>query len=414
MEKKNYIPSFLVAYMLSLGGLNHMMGILLKKSDGIMIMNLVPVAAMLVLHFFISDKKNDLNMDKKALLFVYYIVSIIICYKYAMRKTTLHYEELFVYCLIPIYISFYKINVETVLKWMMVFSTLIIPFSNDFFKSVTADYETIGMSTTYNILPFVVAAAIHFIYYHKKAGFWLWLGYGINVYYLLKVILLGNRGPIISLVVFVIMVVMHRADSDGNIKKSTGRNVFITLAVGIAAILVIGNIESIILSFHKWLQSVNVELAFVTKTVRKIGSGDITNGRQELFKFVFQGIKEHYLLGNGVASITYKSFRRYSYPHNLFLQMWYDLGIIISLPLLFVVWKSIKKTVFDYIKNKDIVAMLILLFTLSIPRLCYSSEFWVSIPFWFLIMFAISPNIYTQTKNEETVSSEEKLEEGTN
>ena len=408
MEKRNYIPSFLVAYLLSLGGLNHIMGIVLGKSDGIMIMNLVPVAAVLVLHFFISDKKNDLNMNKKALLFVYYIVSIIICYKYAIRKTTLHYEEVFVYCLIPIYISFYKINVETVLKWMLFFSVLIIPISNDFFKVVTAGYETIGMSTTYNILPFVVAAAIHFVYYRKKAGFWLWLGYGINVYYLLKVILLGNRGPIISLVAFAILVIMHRMDSEGTIKKSTGKNIFITLTVGITAIVVIDNIESILLSFHKWLQSMNMELAFVTKSVRKIGSGDITNGRQQLFEFVIQGIKEHWFLGNGIASITYKSFGRYSYPHNLFLQMWYDLGIIISLPLLFVVWKSIRKTVFDYVKNKDIIAMLILLFTLSIPRLCYSSEFWVSTTFWFLIMFSISPNIYENTVELSTDDREDE------
>ena len=62
MEKKNYIPSFLIAYLLSIGGINRLMGIVLKKGDGIMFMNLVPVAALLFLHFFISDKKQDLNL----------------------------------------------------------------------------------------------------------------------------------------------------------------------------------------------------------------------------------------------------------------------------------------------------------------------------------------------------------------
>lgn len=410
MKKRNYIPSFLVAYLLSIKGLNQVMGIVLGRSDGIMIMNLVPVAAILALHFFLSDKKNDLNMDKKALLFVYYIVSIIICYKYAIRKTTLYYEEVLVYCFIPIYVSFYKIDVKTVLRWMMFFSALVIPISNDFFKSVSTGYETIGMSTTYNVLPFVIAAAIHFIYYRKNAGFWLWMGYGINIYYLVKIILLGNRGPIISLIVFGILVIMHGMDSDGTIKKSTGKNMFITLAIGVATILIISNIENMILSFHSWLQSMNMELAFVTKSVRKIGHGDITNGRQALFDFVIQGIKDNYLLGNGIASIKYKSFGRYGYPHNLFLQMWYDLGVIMSLPLLFVVWKSIKKTMFEYIKNKDIVTMLILLFTLSIPRLCYSSEFWASTPFWLLIMFTISPNIYEVSKETEDIKKEDVID----
>ena len=243
MEKRNYIPSFLIAYLISIGGINQVVGIVLKKSDGIMMMNLVPVAALLFLHFFISDKKQDLNLNKKALLFVYYIVSIIVIHKYAYRYTTISYTELLVYCFIPIYVSFYKIDAEKVLKYMMIFSMLVIPISNEFFKGVSAHYETIGMSTSYNVLPFVIAAAIHFIYYRERAGSWLWLCYGINTYYLLKVIYLGNRGPIITLIVFALLVIMHKQNPDGTIRKSPGKTMFITLSVGVISILVINNIE---------------------------------------------------------------------------------------------------------------------------------------------------------------------------
>lgn len=397
MEKKNYIPSFLIAYLLSIGGLNRLMGIVLKKGDGIMFMNLVPVAALLFLHFFISDKKQDLNLNKKALLVVYYIASVILVYKYAYRHSTISYTELLVYCFIPIYVSFYKIDVEKVLKCMMFFSVLIITVSNDFFKSVSAGYETIGMSATYNVLPFIIATAIHFIYYRVKASFWLWLAYGINIYYLLKVIYLGNRGPIITLIVFVLLVIMHKQNPDGTIRKSPGKTVFITLTVGIVSILVVNNIESIILTVHSWLKSMNIELAFITKSVTKINQGDLSNGRSNLFNFVIQGIKEHYLVGNGIGSITYNSLGRYVYPHNLFLQMWYDLGIIVSLPLLWLVGKSARKTMFDSSISKEAVTMLMLVFTLSIPRLCYSSEFWDNTTFWLLIMFTVSPNLYQGT-----------------
>ena len=413
MEKRNYIPSFLIAYLICIGGINQVMGILLKKSDGIMMMNLIPVAALLFLHFFISDKKQDLNLNKKALLFVYYIVSIIVVYKYSYRYSTISYVEFLVYCFIPIYISFYKIDVEKVLKYMMLFSTLVVPISNEFFKGVSAHYETIGMSTSYNVLPFVIAAAIHFIYYRERAGFWLWLCYGINTYYLLKVIYLGNRGPIISLIVFVLLVIMHKQNSDGTIRKSPGKTVFITLSIGIISILVVNNIESIILTVHGWLESMNIEVAFITKSIAKMNQGDLSNGRSSLFDFVIQGIKEHYLVGNGIASIAYKSFGRYSYPHNLFLQMWYDLGIIVSIPLLWLVGKSVRKTIFDYSISKETVTMLMLLFTLSIPRLCYSSEFWRTTMFWLLIMFTVSPNFYSSfKKNEESVSNKESSKEG--
>lgn len=412
MEKRNYIPSFLVAYLLSIKGLNQVMGIVLKKSDGIMVMNLIPVAALIALHFFISNKKRDLNMDKRALLFVYYIVSVVVIYKYAYRYSTLPYIEFLVYCFIPIYISFYKVDVEKMLKYMMLFSTLVIPISNEFFKDLGYAYETIGMSTTYNVLPFVIAAAIHFIYYREKAGFWLWLCYGINIYYLLKVIYLGNRGPIITLIVCALLVIMHKQNPDGTIRKSPGKTVFITLSVGVVSILVVSNIESIIISVYRWLQSMDIEIAFVSKSITKINKGDLSNGRSNLFDFVIQGIRENYLAGNGISSIYYKSFGRYIYPHNLFLQMWYDLGIIVSLPLLFLVGRSIKKTVFDYNISKETITMLILLFTLSIPRLCYSAEFWTNSTFWFLIIFTVSPNIYAD--NVILISDEKEVNEGKN
>ena len=105
MEKKNYTPSFLIAYLLCVGALNEVMGIVLSKSDGIMILNLIPVSVLMLLHFFISNKERDLNLNKRALLFVYYIVSVIVIYKYAYWYSTFSRAEVLVYCFIPIYLS---------------------------------------------------------------------------------------------------------------------------------------------------------------------------------------------------------------------------------------------------------------------------------------------------------------------
>ncbi len=394
MKKKNYIPSLLIAYLLSISAINRMMGIVLDKSDGIMIMNLIPVAALLALHFFMSDKKKDLNMNKSSLLFVYYIVSVIVVYKYAAIRTTLSYTNVFVYCFIPVYLSFYKVDVEKILKYMMFFSALLIPVSGQYFKSLGYSYETIGMSATYSILPFVIAAATHFMYYRKKIGFFISIGYAINIYYLLQIVYFGNRGAIITLMVFSLLVFLNRTNSEGTIKKTTGKAFFITVLVGIISILVVSNIEIIILTVHKWLSSMGIEFAFISKSVVKMSRGDLSNGRNSLFDFVIQGIGEHFLVGNGISSIWYKSFGRFPYPHNLFLQMWYDLGIIVSLPLLFMVGKAFKRTLFDSTISKGAMVLFVFLFSLSIPRLCYSSEFWGSTPFWLLMMFTISPNIY--------------------
>ena len=394
MEKRNYIPSFLIAYLLSLGGLNRVLSIATNKGDGIMMLNLIPVAGLLGLHFLTSDKGRDLNMNKKALLFVYYIVSIIVVYKYAFRYSTFTYTEALVYVFIPIYISFYKIDVEKILKYMIFFSVLVVPVSGDFFKNIGRGYETIGMSTSYNILPFVIAAALHFWYYRKKAGFFLKLGYAANIYYLIQVVVYGNRGPIVSLFVFGVLLFLHKFDEEGNMNKTTTKTIVATLVVGIIVIVLINNFEDVLYGLYNSFKSIGIELAPLRKSIRKLENGDLTNGRGWVFNFAIDGIRNHYLVGNGIGTIYHNSFYRIPYPHNMFLQIWYDLGAFISLPLLYLIGKAAIVTVFKPSVKKNYIILMILLFTISIPRLCYSAEIWVNIPFWFLMIYTIFPNIY--------------------
>ena len=113
-----------------------------------------------------------------------------------------------------------------------------------------------------------------------------------------------------------------------------------------------------------------------------------------------KGIEENYLLGNGISTMLYNSRGTIAYPHNIFYQLWYDLGIIVSIPMFYLIAKATKKTFFDSTLSKGNAVFLIFLYTLSIPRLCVSSQLWVDIPFWFLIMFVINPNIYTDESEE--------------
>ena len=220
MEKRNNLVAFMQAYLLSLGGINEVVGIILGRSDRIMIMNLIPLAGLIALHFVISDKREELNLNKKALFFVYYIVSVIIVYKYAYRKTTLTYEEVLTYMLIPIYLSFYKVDVEKLFKYMLYISLIILPFSTEVFGIRSFYYDTIGMSTTYNMLPFVVAAILHFWYFKKNSGLLVWLGYAANIYYLVQILMYGNRGPIVALMALCILIWLHKFDKDDKMKEN--------------------------------------------------------------------------------------------------------------------------------------------------------------------------------------------------
>jgi len=411
IRKENNLVSFMQAYLLSLGGLNQIMGIFLEKSDGIMVMNLIPLAALMMLHFITSDKKRDLNMSKKGLLFVYYIVSVIVVYKYAFRHTTYSYTYALVYCFVPVYLSFYKVNVEKILKYMMLFSVLVLPISGEFFEKGGFYYETIGMSTTYNILPFVIAAALHFWYYKKNAGLLTWIGYAINIYYLIQIVLYGNRGPLIALVALGLLLLLHKAVSETRMNKNALRTMIVTILAGALLIYVINNFVDILIAVDGWLDSFGIEINALTKSIHKLRKGDLSNGRNWILEYTLKGINEHYLVGNGISTILYNSNGAVMYPHNLFYQLWYDLGVVVSVPMFYLVGRAAYITIFKSNLRKDYSVIMILLFTISIPRLCFSTEFWTTIPFWFLIMYTISPNIYGMKDDEDELKDEVVEEE---
>ena len=409
--KKEYLASFIVAYVISIKALNQLLGTILGRSDGIMTINLPFICGLIGLHFFISAK-GSMNLNKKSLLFVYYVLSIIIVYKYAYQYSSASYEELFVFVMIPLYMSFYKIDVEKVLKYLTILSLLILPFSGAFFHSrSTIAFETIGMTTSYNTLIFVVAAALHFWYYKKESGTLMWIGYGINLFYLMKVLTLGNRGSLILLVVFFVLLILHKFDEEGKLGKHMFKKMFITISVGCLVMYVVDNLEEVLRVVDEWLKSMGIEISSISKSIHKLEQGDLSNGRSAIKEFTKEGIREHYLVGNGVSTMLHNSNYTIAYPHNIFYQLWYDLGIIVSIPMFYLIAKATKKTFFDSTLDKNHSVLLMLLYTLSIPRLCMSSQLWVDISFWFLIMYTITPNVYKFNGEDiEDDSEEERID----
>ena len=69
--------------------------------------------------------------------------------------------------------------------------------------------------------------------------------------------------------------------------------------------------------------------------------------------------------------------------------------------MLWIIGKATFITGFKGELKKEYSVIMILLYTLSIPRLCFSVEFWTNATFWFLIMYTISPNIYENYEEKD-------------
>ena len=91
----------------------------------------------------------------------------------------------------------------------------------------------------------------------------------------------------------------------------------------------------------EWMNNVlldsDIKLDFVRKTL-KIQT-DISNGRNAITEYVVENIFKSPIWGHGVSTITYNSNGMIPYPHNFILQLFYDGGILLAVPVLFFVIK---------------------------------------------------------------------------
>ena len=179
----------------------------------------------------------------------------------------------------------------------------------------------------------------------------------------------ATRGAILSAAVFAIVYTLYRVNGK-NDRNAKTRFVIIALIVIIAVILLMPFITS-----SEWYERV-----FSRK------QDDVLNGRTELYEqsLEWQGPLA-FFVGSGCGS--FQSIHNYNglmYPHNIFLQLYFEQGIFVALIVLFVCFLSIVmmiKKSFD----REHKTTLLFLFCATIIRLNFSYYFWIDPIFWIFV-----------------------------
>ena len=155
------------------------------------------------------------------------------------------------------------------------------------------------------------------------------------------------------------------------------------------------NTQRILLWLNELLFSFDIEVAALTKTINFIERKGlflgILNGRDLVYARGYELFKESPIYGNGIG--VYADKYDGSYPHNLFIQLLAEGGIILTVPFIIIflinLWYLIKPWI-----NKDkiyeIRLYILFLFIICIPRLMFSSYFWREEAFWLLIFVLFS------------------------
>lgn len=138
-------------------------------------------------------------------------------------------------------------------------------------------------------------------------------GYAVLLLMLTAMVVSGGRGPLLFLLLIFFIIIIF------NIKLSKG---FIFLAAIISSVIYTIS-KTNLLIFQTLVIRINHALY-------EIGGGDSISGRMDRFDKAIQMFGDSPIIGYGISSFTqiYNNGRSIEYPHNIFLELASELGLI--------------------------------------------------------------------------------------
>lgn len=321
--------------------------------------------------------------------------SVLVLYGVLSRNSDLTALQMILYIFLPAIVATSKIDMHKFLRFstysalflLLVFPTLIRDLSNEGIRQISIN----GIS--YAVLPVFVAGLFHFTLYRKEeTNLVIRICYIIDVLVGALLIAYGNRGVVLSVVIAVfIAIVFNQKD-----RITFNRGIFLTVLF-IASIVLVLNIQSVLVYLYDVTSKFGIELTFINKFTLLNQMQDLSNGRNAIREYVLSHVGETLVWGHGLSTIYHNSGGSIVYPHNLIIQLLYDGGLLLSVPVLFLL---ISAAIYLFRGKEQNIRMLILFFSVvCIPKMMLSSDIWLNPAFW-LFIFAMfnhsGRNLYRQ------------------
>lgn len=366
---KSYIRAFGLSLMICSRAMTQLLDFP-KSSLYVMVLGFLLVLVTSIKQVFNSKKMRLISFVAFA-----FIVSLLVS---GMNDTTLEYFLYFI-CFGATSLLVPKIsNLRGVMRIITMIGVILI------WSYITIDYEAILrnqgglienvaavlMDISYKTLVFVITGFLLAVSDDK----WLVrILSGITaLLYLLIAFTYGARGALLSVVVFVLLFWIIRS----NTKAIMNKRIVISIAGVLIAFLLFAPIVEV--TFH-FLESHNIEARAIERVYDKVSDNEsMSASRGILYKKALSGFVDSPIWGHGIGS-----FDNYSgvYPHNIILQLMYEGGIILTVPLLVLLIKGFMM-IFSFGYQLSYRKFLLLLFCSGIVELFLSSHLWMSICLW--------------------------------
>ena len=237
----------------------------------------------------------------------------------------------------------------------------------------------VNMGVTYGVMPLVFAIIVHFYLYKNNSTIICKISYVLTAIITFILVIRGTRGFVVCLIVLLYLLMAHN-DSYNISKKDFILKIFIAASM----ILIILNAENIILLFASIFKKCGIQLISLEKMVYLISNGDMMNGRTDIYRLAWKGVCNSPILGNGIGVFSDR-FGGLNMPfiHNIVLQLLYELGVLLPIPIFLIMINGVRKILFISI-DEEVKCFFIVLFSASVPMLFLSSELWLNRFFWLM------------------------------
>lgn len=343
-----------------------------------------------VLLFFCQLKKSFCSFckfDRTLFLISIYLIIVFVISKIGGHSDLLLVEFL-VYTVIPmLFVPRLELNYENILMYCPIVTAFGLVFINRIF---VIENNTISMGLSYVFMPPIIFSLLY-LYQERKSKL-ATICSAANMIYLLVLLLYGSRGPLISIVVFVVFLFVLKQNEKGY--EIAKKRLFFIIILGV--ILFLG-FWHFINSVNNIVNSFGVKFSFLDKLLLLKNFDDVNNGRTEIYQTTLQLICKRPILGYGIS--TFDFYTSMEYPHNFILQMLFDIGVVGSGIVLIPAVRGIITILKNL--NKDLIFVMAIACS-SIPGALFSGDLWKNVLLWLTFSLFIK---YTRSNKYESVIS---------
>ncbi len=239
--------------------------------------------------------------------------------------------------------------------------------------------EEDNMYVAYNLLP----SAIYLMYYASiklRKKYWI-----IAIVSALTMFVYGTRGPILCIIVYVAVYLIHR------FSKTTSKRKFALILIALLALAIILIYDDLFIKLASVISNVFERFGFSTRIFDFYVSGDVavSKGRDYLTNQVLEAIGRNPFIGYGFTGDQYLLG---VYCHNLVYEMWCHFGVILgSLILLALAGLTIVALIKSR-SNKKIFFFVVMLISMIYVKLMLSGTYTMEPYFYFMLGVFVAIN----------------------